>query len=254
MAVSLYNGDCLDIMPTIPDKSIDMILCDLPYGTTACKWDIVIPFDPMWKELKRIIKNKGAIALFGSEPFSSYLRLSNIDMYKYDWIWNKKAGGNIMTCSYQPFKIHEIISIFSDSPTSFNKAKNNMNYYPIMEKRDKIEIGKIYSKSQIVGWQKENYKKEYTHKYPKSILTYSFRNQKIKVAPTQKPTSLLEYLITTYTKENETVFDFTMGSGSTGVACMKIGRKFIGIEKDEKYFQIAKNRIEEERSQGKLFY
>ena len=203
-------------------------------GTTACKWDVVIPFEPLWKEYKRIIKDRGCIALFGSEPFSSHLRMSNIKDYKYDWIWNKKKGGNPLLSKIQPIKITEIVSIF-----------NSNIYYPIMEKRDKPKsrgknkgtISETTNNSFIID-------KIYYEKYPKNILEFSNANQNNKFHPTQKPVALLEYLIKTYTLENETVLDNTMGSGSTGVACINTNRNFIGIEKDDKYFEIAKNRIE----------
>jgi len=222
-------------MKKIPDKSIDMILCDLPYGTTACKWDVIIPFEPLWKEYKRIIKDRGCIALFGSEPFSSYLRMSNIKGYKYDWIWNKKKGGNILNLKQQPYKIHEIISIF-----------NSKIYYPIMEKQ-KERTGKTYSKGEANGIKNYGDERIYNEKYPKSIIEESNADQRNKLHPTQKPVALLEYLIKTYTLENETVLDNTMGSGSTGVACINTNRNFIGIEKDAEYFKIAKKRIKEAR-------
>ena len=212
-----------------------MILCDLPYGTTACKWDVIIPFEPLWKEYKRIIKDRGCIALFGSEPFSSYLRMSNIKGYKYDWIWNKKKGGNILNLKQQPYKIHEIISIF-----------NSKIYYPIMEKQ-KERTGKTYSKGEANGIKNYGDERIYNEKYPKSIIEESNADQRNKLHPTQKPVALLEYLIKTYTLENETVLDNTMGSGSTGVACINTNRNFIGIEKDAEYFKIAKKRIKEAR-------
>jgi site-specific DNA-methyltransferase (adenine-specific) len=244
--VQIKNADCLIEMKNIPDKSIDMILCDLPYGTTACKWDVVIPFEPLWKEYKRIIKDRGCIALFGSEPFSSYLRMSNIKDYKYDWIWNKKKGGNIFLSKYQPNKITEIISIF-----------NAGLYFPIMEKRDKIKTSKNYGTGETMGGnrQKENKLYTYTHRYPKNIIEISNADQKGKQHPTAKPVALLEYLIKTYTLENETVLDNCMGSGSTGVACVNTNRNFIGIEKDPEYFKIAEKRIKEaqENYQERLF-
>jgi site-specific DNA-methyltransferase (adenine-specific) len=240
--VQIKNADCLIEMKNIPDKSIDMILCDLPYGTTACKWDVVIPFEPLWKEYKRIIKDRGCIALFGSEPFSSYLRMSNIKDYKYDWIWNKKKGGNIFLSKYQPNKITEIISIF-----------NAGLYFPIMEKRDKIKTSKNYGTGETMGGnrQKENKLYTYTHRYPKNIIEISNADQKGKQHPTAKPVSLLEYLIKTYTLENEAVLDNCMGSGSTGVACINTNRNFIGIEKDETYFKIAEKRIDEAQEKKK---
>lgn len=231
--MQIIHGDCLTEMKNIHDKSIDMILCDLPYGTTACKWDVIIPFEPLWKEYKRIIKDRGCIALFGSEPFSSHLRMSNIKDYKYDWIWNKKKGGNILNLKQQPYKIHEIISIF-----------NSVNYYPIMEKQ-KERTGKTYSKGEANGIKNYGDERIYNEKYPKSIIEESNADQRNKSHPTQKPVALLEYLIRTYTLENEIVLDNTMGSGSTGVACINTNRNFIGIEKDETYFNIAKKRIYE---------
>ena len=234
--IKLYNGDCLVKMNKIEDKSVDMILTDLPYGTTACKWDSVIPFEPLWEQYNRVIKDNGAIVLFGSEPFSSALRMSNIKNYKYDWVWDKKLVGNPFLAKYQPLKIHENIMIFS------NKTHN---YYPI--KTDKH----ITRKYKDIYGGGESFRKGASDgltrttkgKYPKSILTISNANRKGKIHPTQKPVALLEYLIKTYTNENETVLDSTMGSGSTGVACINTKRRFIGIELDDNYFNIAKERI-----------
>lgn len=237
--ISLIHGDCLEEMKKIRDKSIDMILCDPPYGTTACKWDIVIPFEPMWEQLNRIIKDDGAIVLFGSEPFSSQLRCSNLEMYKYDWIWDKNGGNNFLDAKCRPNKIHEIISVFSKYGCS-NGTSRKMKYYP----QDLIPCNKItkrgHTGSVINNCKYNKYVQTFTN-YPRSILLYGTVN---KFHPTQKPIALLEYLIKTYTLENETVLDFTMGSGSTGVACKNINRNFIGIELDEKYFNIAKQRIE----------
>ena len=229
------HGDCLEKMTAIPDKSIDMILCDLPYGTTACKWDVVIPFEPLWEQYRRIIKDRGAIVLFGSEPFSSYLRMSNIKQYKYDWVWNKKKGGNPLLSKVQPIKTSETISVFHGGV-----------YYPIMTPRDKPKSrgsNKGIASETTGNAFMEN--KTYTEYYPKNIIEFSNASQVNKLHPTQKPVALLEYLIKTYTREGETVLDNCMGSGSTGVACINTGRNFIGIEKDDKYFEIAKNRIEE---------
>ena len=238
--MKLLHGDCLELMKSIPNKSIDMILCDLPYGTTACKWDTVIPFEPLWKQYKRIIKDRGCIALFGSEPFSSYLRMSNIKDYKYDWVWNKKKGGNPLLSKIQPIKITEIISIF-----------NSKIYYPIMTKRDKPKSrGK--NKGTISDTTNNAFiiDRIYFEKYPKNIIEFSNANQNNKFHPTEKPISILEYLIKTYTLENETVLDNCMGSGSTGVACINTNRNFIGIEKDKTYFEIAKKRIKEAREKA----
>lgn len=233
MMIELLNGDCLDLMKQIPDKSIDAIITDPPYGTTDCKWDSVIPFNLMWAELNRIIKPNGAIVLFGSEPFSSALRMSNIKHYKYDWIWDKKKGGNIMNLKSQPYKVHEIISVF-----------NQHKYYPIMEKQEK-RTGKTYSKGEANGINNYGDLRVYDEKYPKSIIEKSNANQLGKIHPTQKPVALIEYLAKTYTNENETILDFTMGSGTTGVACINTNRNFIGIERDTHYFEVARKRIEE---------
>lgn len=232
--MELLHGDCLELLQNIPDKSIDMILTDPPYGTTACKWDSVIPFDRMWEQLNRIIKDNSAIVLFGSEPFSSYLRMSNIRQYKYDWVWNKKKGGNPLLAKKQPIKVTETISVF-----------HSKIYYPIMIPRDKPKSrGQNKGKKSETTGNAFTEDKIYTNYYPKNIIEISNASQIGKVHPTQKPVPLLEYLIKTYTLENETVLDFTMGSGSTGVACVNTNRDFIGIEIDDKYFNIAKDRIE----------
>lgn len=244
--IKLLHGDCLELMKGIPDGSIDMILCDLPYGTTACKWDTIIPFEPLWEQYNRIIKDNGAIVLFGSEPFSTELRHSNLKMYKYDWVWNKKKAGNIFLAKYQPMKIHENIMVF---------GKGKVNYFPIMIPREKIKKSKNYGTGETMGGNKVKEDKVYTYteKNPISILEFSNAAQKGKVHPTQKPVALLEYLIKTYTKEGETVLDNCMGSGSTGVACKNINRNFIGMELDEKYFNIAKDRIDNHIVTKELF-
>ena len=237
--IDLLKGDCLELMKAIPSGSIDAIITDPPYGTTACKWDSVIDFELMWEQLNRIIKPNGAVVLFGSEPFSSALRMSNIKNYKYDWVWDKKKGGNPLLSKIQPIKIFENILIFE-------RSGKKVSYYPIMEKRDKIKYrGK--NKGNVSESTNNSFteNKAYTHKYPKAILEVSNASQVGKVHPTQKPVALMEYLIKTYTNENETVLDFTMGSGSTGVAAKNLNRSFIGIEQDENYFNIAKERINE---------
>ena len=227
----IYNMDCLEGMKQITDKSIDMILCDLPYGTTACKWDTIIPFEPLWEQYNRVIKDNGAIVLFGSEPFSSMLRMSNLKNYKYDWIWDKKKGGNIMNLKHQPYKVHEIISVF-----------NKHNYYPIMESQ-KERTGKTYSKGEANGIANYGDSRIYKEKYPKSIIESSNANQNGKVHPTQKPVALFEYLINTYTNEGETVLDNCMGSGTTAIACINTNRNYIGFELDTGYFNLANERI-----------
>ena len=233
----LILGDCLDELPKIFDKNIDLVLTDPPYGTTQCKWDSIIPFEPMWNQLKRVIKDNGCIALFGSEPFSSYLRTSNIKWFKYDWVWNKVRPVGVHVCKYRPMSKNENISIF---------GKGKITFYPQMIDRKKLRKGsKEYGRTNIIGGKLGNKKiKIYTKKYPTTILEFSNASNKGRIHPTQKPVALLEYLIKTYTNENDTVLDFTMGSGSTGVACKNLNRNFIGIEKDENYYNIAKQRIE----------
>jgi len=234
--MQLIHGDCLVEMNSIPDKSIDMILCDLPYGTTACKWDVVIPFEPLWEQYKRIIKDRGAIVLFGSEPFSSHLRMSNIKDYKYDWIWNKVRPSGFALSKKRPLRNHENVSIFYSSACNYfpQMAKGKPSHYGYNKTKDNSSQPKLKSIP-------KNYNDE---KYPKTILEFSKMGASKYVHPAQKPVALLEYLIKTYTLENETVLDNTMGSGSTGVACVNTNRNFIGIEKEEKYFDIAKSRIE----------
>ena len=234
--IALKNEDCLVAMDRMIEEGIkvDAIITDPPYGTTACKWDSVIDFEEMWLRLNRLIKPNGAIVLFGSEPFSSALRMSNIKNYKYDWIWEKVKGGNFAILKYQPYKTHEIISVFS------NKTHN---YYPIKTKQ-KERKGKVYSSSNSAPLKYNDGKERiYKDKHPKSIITVSNANQKGKQHPTQKPVALMEYLIKTYTNKDELVLDFTMGSGTTGIACKNLDRKFIGIELDSNYFDIAKGRI-----------
>lgn len=245
--ICIYNDDCLEVMKEIKDETIDLILTDPPYGITKCKWDSVIPFELMWNELNRIIKPNGGIILFGTEPFSSLLRCSNLKMYKYDWKWDKISSGNFVTAKYKPLSIIEDIMIF---------GKNKINYYPIMTEalekniRPRNKANKKRNDVSISVSQGE-YKVSENHneklRYPKNLLSFDNRkgelNSKYRFHPTQKPVELLEYLIKTYTLENETVLDFTMGSGSTGVACINTNRRFIGIEKDHKYFEISKERL-----------
>lgn len=244
----LWQGDCLDLMNNIPDKSIDMILCDLPYGTTACKWDVRIPLDKLWQEYERLIIDNGAILLFGQEPFSSLVRTSNLPLYKYDWVWKKQKPSNFQLMNYQCGRVHENIMVFSKAKTCYVKNSNTMKYYPQMSQRDVIRKAnvKIYgdTKKNILhnykNGEKDNYK-EYSHKHPISII--QFNTDSKKVHPTQKPVDLLEYLIKTYTKENDIILDNCMGSGSTGVAALNLHRRFIGIEMEKKYFDIAEKRI-----------
>ena len=240
--IDLKQGDCLELMKDIPDGSVDMILCDLPYGTTACKWDSIIPFEPLWEQYNRIIKDNGAICLFGSEPFSSALRSSNFQLYKYDWKWIKEDSTGFQTVKTQPMRKYEDIMIFSKG-TIASGSPRNMKYNP----QGLVEINKtkkVNKKPQYIGDRPNQEGKEYVAKYtnyPVNLLEFS--RDKNTVHPTQKPIALLEYLIKTYTNEGEVVLDNCMGSGSTGVACVNTCRNFIGIELDGGYFEIAKSRI-----------
>ena len=239
--IQLFKGDCLELMKSIPDGSIDAIITDPPYGTTACKWDSVIDFTLMWEQLNRIIKPNGAIVLFGSEPFSSALRMSNIKNYKYDITWNKVAITNPMLSKKQPLRcIENILFFYKKQPTYNPQMKEGKKWHRGGKKEHKTgTLGKstLFNK----GSDKTNLK------YPKNLIEFSNANKMNNVHPTQKPIELMEYLIKTYTNESETVLDFTMGSGSTGVACKNTNRNFIGIEMDDNYFNIAKKRIEDIR-------
>ena len=240
--VQLHHGDCLDIMPTMEPQSVDCILADIPYGTTACKWDTVIPFAPMWECIKRVIKPRGAVVLFGSQPFTSALVMSNPKWFKYQWVWDKVKMGNFLTAKLKPLITHEDICIFSPGNTA-NCSTQNMYYIPQMEKRDKPIKYKKRADSQLYA-RKNTVTIEYVSsvKYPKSIIRFD-RGRNGMVHPTQKPVDLMAYLIRTYTNPGETVLDFTMGSGSTGVACIETGRNFIGIERDSTYFEVARKRL-----------
>ena len=237
----LMKGDCLERMKEIPDGSVDLILTDPPYGTTACKWDSVIPFEPMWERINKLIKPNGVIVLFGSQPFTSALVMSNIKRFKYEWIWEKHKGTNFQTVKYQPFKVHENVLVFGGS-----------NYYPQMSNGTPYKprgSHNINKKGGMWEGKKVGYAKDFdsSKRYPVSKLYFANHNQKANsFHPTQKPVALMEYLIKTYTLEGETVLDFTMGSGTTGVACVNTKRNFIGIERDDKYFDISVKRIKGE--------
>lgn len=239
----LILGDCLDVMPHIPDESIDMILADLPYGKTGCKWDIVIPFESLWIQYKRIIKRLGAILLFGTEPFTSLLVCSNLEMFRYKWSWNKLRGGNWQLASKQPLNIIEDICAFSYAKAA-NGAKEVMNYYPIKTKRYKeVTAGGTPGTKYLNPNSMTALKKTYSDKFPISLLEFEKPTGKDRIHPTQKPVALFEYLIKTYTNEDNIVLDNVIGSGTTAIACLNTNRKFIGIEKEEKYYDIAKERI-----------
>ena len=242
--IDLKHGDCLELMKNIPDGSVDMILTDPPYGTTACKWDSVIPFEPMWEQLNRIIKPNGAICLFGSEPFSSALRMSNIKNFKYDWVWQKPRGTGHLNSKKQPLRDVENISVFYKKQSMYNPQYGCGKPYSALKggKKTKIsESGKTTYGTFMNGAEYRNDNSGF--RYPKQIIKFGVV-ERGTVHPTQKPVDLLEYLIRTYTNEGDTVLDFTMGSGSTGVACVNTNRRFIGIELDDKYFEIAKQRID----------
>ena len=240
---SLLFGDCLERMKEIPDGSVDLILTDPPYGTTQCKWDSVIPFDLMWEQLKRIIKPDGAIVLFGSEPFSSALRMSNIKQYKYDWVWEKPKGTGHLNAKKQPLRYTENIHVFYKKQCLYHPQKTNGHKPSNINGRRRKETT-VYGAfhSIISGGQ--------TDRYPKNILKFNNVNSAHGIVhPTQKPVDLLEYLIKTYTNENETVLDFTAGSFSTGVACINLNRKGIMIEKDPHYFEVGSERLMEALSE-----
>ncbi len=259
-ANSLVNAECLEAMKYIADKSIDCIIADLPYGqfgTTACKWDTIIPFEPLWAQYKRIIKDNGAILLFGQEPFSSYLRTSNISMYRYDWIWDKVSTTNFANAKKMPLSCNEVISVFYKSLPTYNPQMTDAKsdrIRPISKpKENTSETNKQASgKTRMYS---ENY--DNTKRFPRKIIEISCKlaecNSLNRIHPTQKPVALIEYLIKTYTNECETVLDNTMGSGTTGVACKQLNRSFIGIEMDDKYFEIAKKRINEANPTVTLF-
>ena len=239
--IDLHKGDCLEVMDKLIAEGVkvDTIITDPPYGTTACKWDSVIPFPEMWLRLNKLIKPNGAIVLFGSEPFSSALRMSNIKNYKYDWVWEKNLKTGNLNAKRMPMGGHELVHIF---------AKKSPTYNPQKRKRtNEVKSGnKKNSKTSVYGSQKEEYTDNQSDLINPDTIIKNIKcvhNSSGKVHPTQKPVALMEYLIKTYTNENELVLDFTMGSGTTGVACKNLNRNFIGIELDSNYFDIAKGRI-----------
>jgi site-specific DNA-methyltransferase (adenine-specific) len=237
--IELHNGDCLEVMKGIPDGSVDLVLTDPPYGTTACKWDSIIPLEPMWEQLKRIIKPNGAIVLFGQEPFSSVLRMSNIKGYKYDWIWEKERLTNIHQVKKRAGKTVETISVFYDKQCVYNPQ---MVVYDGIPRTNKVKSGRIGGLSDSSEKKVLEYK-DNGLRYPTQVLRFKRDILTSNLHPTQKPVALMEYLIKTYSNEGETVLDFTMGSGTTLLACKNTGRNGIGIELDEKYFAIAQERI-----------
>lgn len=239
---NLYKGDCLNVMKSIPQKSIDMILCDLPYGTTRCKWDSMIDLNKLWEQYCRIIKDDGAIVLFAQTPFDKVLGSSNLEWLKYEWIWEKTQATGHLNAKKMPMKAHENILVFYKKLPVYNPQKTSGHapvntYTKYIATQNNTDIYGEVSKEISGGGS--------TERYPRSVQIFSSDKQKDHLHPTQKPVGLLEYLIKTYTNENETILDNTMGSGSTGVACLNTNRKFIGIEQDDEYFEIAKKRIED---------
>ena len=240
--INLYNGDCLEIMKNIADKSVDMILCDLPYGTTACKWDIIIPFDKLWEQYERIIKDNGAIVLTASQPFTTVLNQSNLKIFRYEWIWIKNNTTGFQLANKMPLKKHENISVFYKKLPTYNPQ--GLQAYGKTNKRGSAGNGGHLAN------ECNQYIQQFTN-YPTQLLEFAY--DKDKLHPTQKPVALFEYLIKTYTNDGETVLDNCMGSGTTGVACQHLNRNFIGIELDENYFNIAKQRIEKAHETKELF-
>ena len=235
----IYNMDCLEGMKAIPDKSIDLILCDLPYGTTACSWDNIIPFEPLWEQYERIIKDNGAVVLTASQPFSSALVMSNPKLFRYEWVWDKKNPTNFAMANKQPLKYHEAILVF---------AKKQTEYYPIKwrgKPNHKQGLLKNDQQSEVYGKIKRTKDNLSGMKYPRSIIEISKHSSQGGLHPTQKPVALFEYLVKTYTNEGDVVLDNCMGSGTTAIACLNTNRKYIGFEIDEDYFETANKRIKE---------
>ncbi len=236
--IKLHNDDCFNIFPKLQDKSIDLVLCDMPYGTTACKWDIIIDLELMWKQLKRIVKDNAAIVLTGCQPFTSVLVTSNLKMFKYDLVWEKSHAKGHLNSKKQPLRAHESICIFYNFSPIYNPQMTTGH-----ERKVSNNVDRTNKQSEVYGKQKTITNYDSTNRYPRSVQYFSSDMQKCKLHPTQKPVALMEYLIKTYSNEGDTVLDFCMGSGTTGVACKNLNRNFIGIEKEENYYNICKDRI-----------
>ena len=271
----LIQGDCIEAMQMLIEKGVkvDAVITDPPYGTTACRWDSIIPFDKMWECLNKLIKDNGAIVLFGSEPFSSILRCSNIKNFKYDWVWEKQKAANFMGAKNAPLKYHELISVFSNGTHKYNPQKYKVLEFSEIEKMDKKQLKEVFETKDYDRYGKVDRRKTINnnttnkeligidlkrirnaddgYRYPKSVLKIN-KEINTNLHPTQKPVNLMEYLVKTYTNEGDIVLDFTMGSGTTGVACKNTGRKFVGIELDENYYQIACDRIQNEAGKEAL--
>lgn len=237
----IHHGDCLELMKDIPDKSIDCIICDLPYGTTECAWDNIISFEDLWNAYNRIIKINGGIVLFGREPFTSKLIISNIENYRHKWVWNKKQSGSFLNAKFMPLQIDEDIIVFSNG---------RVNYYPIMRKGKFRKKGGMRKQIETMSKIDYNYA-TYNDKYfPTNIIEYT---KERGLHPTQKPVALLEYLIKTYSNEGDLILDNCSGSGTTAIACHRTNRKFICIEKDENYYNLSVERLKREKMKRKLF-
>ena len=235
---ALRCGDCLDVMKTLPTGVVDMILADPPYGTTACKWDSVILFEPLWEQYKRVIKKNGAIVLFAQTPFDKVLGCSNLPMLRYEFIWEKTEATGHLNAKKAPMKAHENLLVFYSAYPTYNPQKTHGH-----QRKTAMNVDRATKQSDCYGAQDGITHYDSTERYPRSVLLFSTDKQKSTLHPTQKPVALCEYMISTYTNEGDTVLDNCMGSGTTGIACANLGRRFIGIEKDGEYFQIAKERI-----------
>jgi len=246
----IYNEDCLIGMQRIPDGSVDCIICDLPYGTTACAWDTIIPFEPLWEQYKRIRKPNAPILLFGSEPFSTMIRMSNLKEFRYDWIWDKQNVTGFMNAKKMPLKCHEVVSVFYESAPIYNPqmVKGKPNHVK------NVSHDQTGSVEHYNGMARKNYfKEDPTLHYPRSIISINRESRNDHLHPTQKPVDLIRYLIRTYTNEGETILDNCMGSGTTAIACHREKRHFIGFELNKKYYDKALKRIKLEQQQLTLF-
>lgn len=233
MTYTLYQGDCLEVLPTLAAQSVDAVICDPPYGTTACAWDSVIPLAPMWEQLKRVIKPRGAIVLFAAQPFTSALVMSNAAWFRHTWVWRKPMGTNYLNANRDPMKNHEDVIVFANGYTTYNPQKRKSVAY----RATSGSVGDFIRDKTVGGWVTENS----GERFPLSVI--DFDQAQNSLHPTQKPLDLMRYLVRTYTNPGDTVLDFTMGSGSTGVAAIMEGRNFIGIELDARYYRIAERRI-----------
>lgn len=241
----IYNGDCLELMKDIPDKSIDMILCDLPYGTTACKWDSIIPFEPLWEQYKRVIKDNGAIVLTASQPFTSALVMSNPKWFKCEWIWDKVVGGNFVQAKRHPLKTHESVLVFGNKSITYNPQMTDADLSKNKPLKRGLNANILNIASGDIKYSKD---RDDSKRYPVTIQRYHSKEKECnsvnRIHPTQKPVSLFEYLIKTYSNEGETVLDNCIGSGTTAIACINTNRKYIGFELNSDYYNKAIERVE----------